>query len=163
MALINSVHKPSFFIWIWTRFMYRIDQSHPTVFYIVFVWLGGSRSPVRIIVQIQWFVYQNWLEPSGGIYNLYKPVVMTSCQFNDLWNSLSSGELDAGAVGPGNQSANQAPEMRTNSRSSVSSDSLDLGSKQKAVNERATLFKITSNAMINASAEFLDLCQGKEN
>ena len=79
---------------------------------------------------------------------------------NDLNTSLSLGELDAGAVGPGSQSANQAPEMRTNSRSSVSSDSLDLGSKQKAVNERATLFKITSNAMINASAEFLDLCQG---
>ena len=32
----------------------------------------------------------------------------------------------------------------------------------KAVNERATLFKITSNAMINASAEFIDLCQVKK-
>ena len=30
----------------------------------------------------------------------------------------------------------------------------------KAVNERSTLFKITSNAMINASAEFIELCQG---
>ena len=29
----------------------------------------------------------------------------------------------------------------------------------KGVNERATLFKITSNAMINASTEFLELCQ----
>ena len=32
--------------------------------------------------------------------------------------------------------------------------------KVKAVNERSTLFKITSNAMINASAEFIELCQG---
>ena len=29
-------------------------------------------SPVRIIAQVQWFVYQNRLEPSGGIYHLYK-------------------------------------------------------------------------------------------
>ena len=51
-------------------------------------------------------------------------------------------------------------ELDTGTGSSVSSDSLDLSSKQKAVNERATLFKITSNAMINASAEFLELSQG---
>ena len=37
---------------------------------------------------------------------------------------------------------------------------MDHNAKVKAVNERATLFKITSNAMINASAEFLDLSQG---
>ena len=54
------------------RFMYKIDQSHVTIFCNVFVWLGGPRSPVRIIAQVQWFVYQNWLEPSGGIYHLYK-------------------------------------------------------------------------------------------
>ena len=53
-------------------FMYRIDQSHLTVFCIIFVWLGGPRSPVRVIAQVQWFLFQNWLEPSGGIYYLYK-------------------------------------------------------------------------------------------
>ena len=35
------------------RFMYRIDQSHLMIFCIVFVWLGGPRSPVRIIAQVQ--------------------------------------------------------------------------------------------------------------
>ena len=29
----------------------------------------------------------------------------------------------------------------------------------KSVNERATIFKITSNALINASTEFIELCQ----
>lgn len=32
-------------------------------------------------------------------------------------------------------------------------------SQIKAVNERATIFKITSNALINASTEFIELCQ----
>lgn len=41
-----------------------------------------------------------------------------------------------------------------------SSKSSDSGTLIKGVNERATLFKITSNAMINASSEFLELCQG---
>ena len=68
-----------------------------------------------------------------------------------LQRSLS--ELDTGT-------GSQPHPVPTSSRSSVSSDSLDLSSKQKAVNERATLFKITSNAMINASAEFLELSQG---
>ena len=35
----------------------------------------------------------------------------------------------------------------------------DLGMKIKTVNERATLLNITCNAMINASAEFLEQCQ----
>ena len=51
-------------------------------------------------------------------------------------------------------------ELDTGTGSSVSSDSLDLSSKQKAINERAMLFKTTSNAMINASVEFLELSQG---
>ena len=49
--------------------MYKIDQGHLTIVCIVFCL---TRSPVRIIAQVQWFVYQNWLEPSGGIYHLYK-------------------------------------------------------------------------------------------
>lgn len=42
-------------------------------------------------------------------------------------------------------------------------DPADAASKLKAVNERATLFRITSNAMINACSEFHDLAavQGK--
>ena len=52
--------------------MYIIDQGHLTIFCIVFVWLGGPPSPVRIIAQVQWFMHQNRLEPSGGIKHLYK-------------------------------------------------------------------------------------------
>ena len=47
------------------RFMYRIDQSHLAVFCIVTIW--RSRSPVRIIAKVQWFMYQNRLEPSSSI------------------------------------------------------------------------------------------------
>ncbi|XP_045172406.2 oxysterol-binding protein 1-like isoform X2 [Mercenaria mercenaria] len=35
----------------------------------------------------------------------------------------------------------------------------DVSSKTKVINERATMFRITSNAMINACAEFLELAQ----
>ena len=52
--------------------MYRIDQGHLTVFCIVLVWLEGPPSPVRIITQVLWFMYQNRLGPSGGIYYLPK-------------------------------------------------------------------------------------------
>ncbi|XP_070571665.1 oxysterol-binding protein 1-like isoform X2 [Ptychodera flava] len=38
-------------------------------------------------------------------------------------------------------------------------DPAEASSKIKAVNERATLFRITSNAMINACADYLDLAQ----
>ncbi|XP_064612386.1 LOW QUALITY PROTEIN: oxysterol-binding protein 1-like [Liolophura sinensis] len=37
----------------------------------------------------------------------------------------------------------------------------DLSSKIKSVNERATLFRITSNAMINACSDYLDLAQAQ--
>jgi len=47
-----------------------------------------------------------------------------------------------------------------NSHNNQDNRSSEHGSLVKAVNERATLFKITSNAMINASAEFIELCQG---
>ena len=47
------------------RFMYRIDQSGLTIFCIIFVWLGGPRSPVRIIAQVQWFVHQ---KPTRAIW-----------------------------------------------------------------------------------------------
>ena len=50
------------------RFMYKINQGHLTVFCIVFVWLGGPPSPVRIMTQVPWFMYQNRLGPFGGIY-----------------------------------------------------------------------------------------------
>ena len=49
------------------RFMYKINQGHLTIFCIVFVWLGGPPSPVRIITQVPWFMYQNRLGPSGSI------------------------------------------------------------------------------------------------
>ena len=49
-------------------FMYKINQGHLTVFCIVFVWLGGPPSPVRIMTQVPWFMYQNRLGPFGGIY-----------------------------------------------------------------------------------------------
>ena len=52
------------------RFMYKINQGHLTIFCIVFVWLGGPPSPVRIMTQVLWFMYQNRLGPSGGIYYL---------------------------------------------------------------------------------------------
>ena len=48
-----------------------------------------------------------------------------------------------------------------NSHNNQDNRSSEHGSLVKAVNERATLFKITSNAMINASAEFIELCQVK--
>ena len=38
-------------------------------------------------------------------------------------------------------------------------DMADIQSKVKILNERATLFKITSNAMINACAEYMELTQ----
>ena len=51
------------------RFMYKNNQGHLTVFCIVFVWLRGPPSPVRIMTQVPWFMYQIWLGPSGGIYH----------------------------------------------------------------------------------------------
>ena len=54
------------------RFMYTINRGHLTVFCIVFVSLGGPPSPVRIITQVPWFMYQNQLGPSGSIYYLHK-------------------------------------------------------------------------------------------
>ena len=48
--------------------MYKNSQGHLTVFCIVFVWLRGPPSPVRIMTQVPWFMYQNRLGPSGGIY-----------------------------------------------------------------------------------------------
>ena len=38
-------------------------------------------------------------------------------------------------------------------------DMADIQSKVKILNERATLFKITSNAMINACSEYMELTQ----
>ena len=40
-------------------------------------------------------------------------------------------------------------------------DLSDIQSKVKILNERATLFKITSNAMINACSEYLELTQNQ--
>ena len=42
-----------------------------------------------------------------------------------------------------------------------SPDVSDIQSKVKILNERATLFKITSNAMINACSEYLELTQNQ--
>ena len=49
--------------------MYENGQGHLTLFCIVFVWLRGRPSPVRIMTQDPWFMYQNQLGPSGGIYH----------------------------------------------------------------------------------------------
>ena len=49
--------------------MYKNSQGHLTEFYIIFVWLRGPPSPVRIMTQVPWFMYQNRLGPSGGIYS----------------------------------------------------------------------------------------------
>ena len=50
------------------RFMYKINQGHLFIFCIYFVWRVGPPSPVRIMTQVPWFMYQNQLGPSGGIY-----------------------------------------------------------------------------------------------
>jgi hypothetical protein len=50
------------------RFMYENGQGHLTLFCIVFVWLRGRPSTVRSPIQDPWFMYQNRLGPSGGIY-----------------------------------------------------------------------------------------------
>lgn len=48
--------------------MYKNVECHLAIFCINFVRPGGSPSPVRIITQVPWFIYQNRLGPSGGIY-----------------------------------------------------------------------------------------------
>ena len=48
--------------------MYENGQGHLTLFCIVFVWLRGRPSTVRSPIQDLWFMYQNRLGPSGGIY-----------------------------------------------------------------------------------------------
>ena len=48
--------------------MYENGQGHLTLFCIVFVWLRGRPSTVRSPIQDPWFMYQNRLGPSGGIY-----------------------------------------------------------------------------------------------
>ena len=53
--------------------MYKIDLIHLAVFCIVTIWPGGLHSPVKIITQVQWFMYQNRLEPSSGIKHRQKP------------------------------------------------------------------------------------------
>ncbi len=50
-------------------------------------------------------------------------------------------------------------ELEALNTSKEVSKSLESGGLIKGVNERATIFKITSNALINASTEFLELCQ----
>ena len=50
------------------RFMYKNGQRHLTLFCIVFVWLRGRPSTFRGPIQDPWFMYQNRLGPSGGIY-----------------------------------------------------------------------------------------------
>ena len=65
-----------------------------------------------------------------------------------LQHSLSELEISGSASG------------QNISTSKDSSSIKDLGIKIKTVNERATLLNITCNAMINASAEFLEQCQG---
>ena len=69
--VLLKVYIVILFIYYWDeelRFMYKNNQGHLTVFCIVFVWLRGPPSPVRIMTQVPWFMYQNRLGPSGGIY-----------------------------------------------------------------------------------------------
>ena len=57
----------------WGKKVYVQNQSEPSNNILrLFCLTRGPHSPVRIIAQVQWFVYQNWLEPSGDIYYLYK-------------------------------------------------------------------------------------------
>ena len=51
--------------------MYKIDGQTNNILHR-FCLTGGPPLQVRIIAQVQWFVYQNQLESSGGIYHLYK-------------------------------------------------------------------------------------------
>ena len=48
--------------------MYENGQGHLTLFCIVFVWLRGRPTSVRSHCTDLWFMYQNRLGPSGGIY-----------------------------------------------------------------------------------------------
>ena len=50
------------------RFMNENGQGHLTLFCIVFVWLRGRPIAVRSHCIDLWFMYQNRLGPSGGIY-----------------------------------------------------------------------------------------------
>ena len=73
--------------------MYKINHGHLTVFCIVFVCLGGPPSPVRIITQVLWFMYQNRY---GGIYYpnfvpcfvvLYlNQIILTQCILKDVFD-----------------------------------------------------------------------------
>ena len=69
------------------RFMYKNSQGHLTVFCIVFVWLRGPPSPVRIMTQVPWFMYQNRLGPSGGIYYpIFVPCFVVLYLNNELFH-----------------------------------------------------------------------------
>lgn len=61
----------------------------------------------------------------------------------------SVSELETATGGSGDRGDKKPPDVA------------DIQSKVKITNERATLFKITSNAMINACSEYLELTQNQ--
>ena len=80
--------------------MYKNNQGHLTVFCIVFVWLRGPPSPVRIMTQVSWFMYENRLGPSGGTYLLSEFCALLCCslsqwqtQNHELFSMTSIGLL----------------------------------------------------------------------
>ena len=73
--------------------MYENGQGHLTLFCIVFVWLRGRLSAVRSPIQDPWFIYQNRLGPSGGIYYLnFVPCF--------VYHQLNTNSAQAGLAGP---------------------------------------------------------------
>ena len=61
----------------------------------------------------------------------------------------SVSELETTTGGSGDRGDKKPPDVS------------DIQAKVKITNERATLFKITSNAMINACSEYLELTQNQ--
>ena len=82
--------------------MYKNNQGHLTVLCVVFVWPGGPTSPVRIIAQNPWFVYQNHLAvfiiPINiiGCYD-FMSIVMKD-RFKLLWAEYSALHPGTGKI-----------------------------------------------------------------
>nr|XP_020852207.1 oxysterol-binding protein 2 isoform X1 [Phascolarctos cinereus] len=87
--------------------------------------------------------------------------VPTHSDKSELQNTLSvlSGKLDDLSICNDLISKHGAALQRSLSELESLKIPVESGEKLKAVNERATLFRITSNAMINACRDFLELAE----